>query len=250
MTLRNCLAALFALSVLAGNPVRAQTDDAPPQHFSAEDIKARRHAGDQAYMAGDYAEAMRQFMPLAEAGDAYSQNDVATLYQDGQGVAPDEVKAAKWYQLAADQGLATAENTLAVMYDQGQGVTVDHAKALDLLQRAAAHGDEYAQYNLATRYLNGDGVPQDYVQAVMWLEKSAEKRFPGAELQLGNLVKDGHGIAQDDYTAYVWYTRAVRDAPRAYYERDRKWFRQTAEAARSKLAAQLTPEQIASAENE
>lgn len=249
MTLRNGLAALLVLGLLAGNPVRAQTDDAPP-HFSADEIKARRHAGDQAYMAGDYAEAMRQFMPLAKAGDAWSQNDVATLYQDGQGVAPDEVEAAKWYQLAADQRLATAENTLAVMYDQGQGVAVDHAKALDLLQRAAADGDEYGQNNLATRYVKGDGVPQDYALAVMWLEKSAKKHFPGAELQLGDLVRDGHGIAQDDYMAYVWYTRALRDAPRAYYERDRTWFRKAAKAARAKLAGQLTAAQRAGAENE
>ena len=49
---------------------------------------------------------------LAEAGDASAQNNLGTIYDNGQGVPEDDAEAVKWYRLAADQGLGEAQLNL------------------------------------------------------------------------------------------------------------------------------------------
>jgi hypothetical protein len=51
------------------------------------------------------------------------------MYDDGQGVAQDDVTAVSWYRQAAEQGYASAQNNLGLMYSQGQGVAQDYVQA-------------------------------------------------------------------------------------------------------------------------
>ncbi len=45
--------------------------------------------GYDAYQAGDFAAALKEFTPLAEAGDAYAQYNLGQVYRRGQGVLQD-----------------------------------------------------------------------------------------------------------------------------------------------------------------
>ena len=78
---------------------------------------------------GEYATALREWQPLAEAGDARAQYGLGLMYATGQGVPKSDVEAVKWYRLAADQGEANAQNNLGLMYVNGQGVPKSDTKA-------------------------------------------------------------------------------------------------------------------------
>src|SRR6266496_2326797 len=85
----------------------------------------------------------------AEAGDAESQVELGLRYEQGKGVAKDQVEAIKWYRKAAEQNLAEA------------------------------------QYNLGVYYYAGEGVAKDQVEAVKWYRKAAEQNYAAAQSNLG-----------------------------------------------------------------
>jgi|SRR5262245_110492 len=73
----------------------------------------------------------------AEAGDAESQVELGRRYDQGEGVAKDQVEAVKWYRKAAEQNYARAQNNLGVCYDRGEGVPKDHVEAVKWYRKAA-----------------------------------------------------------------------------------------------------------------
>jgi len=95
-------------------------------------VPADYQAGLYAYERADYKTAYREWLSLAEQGDARAQFELGTLYDDGKGVARDDAEAVKWYR------------------------------------RATEHGYDLAQYTLGMSYYIGEGVPQDYIQAYAW----------------------------------------------------------------------------------
>ncbi len=66
----------------------------------AQDLKK----GLKAYKRGDYATALQEWRPLAEAGHAGAQYNLGFNYVQGKGVAKDLVQAYFWFELAARQG--------------------------------------------------------------------------------------------------------------------------------------------------
>ena len=60
--------------------------------------------GYDAYQAGDYATALQEWTPFAEAGYADAQNNLGYMYQNGQGVLQDNVMAHMWYNIGAANG--------------------------------------------------------------------------------------------------------------------------------------------------
>lgn len=77
--------------------------------------------GQTAYNAGDYANALRLWRPLAEQGDARAQNNLGVMYENAKGVAPDINEALRWYRLAATQGYGGAQYNLGLIYAIGRG---------------------------------------------------------------------------------------------------------------------------------
>ena len=55
------------------------------------------------------------------------------------------------YQDAVDRGYVAAFNNLAIMYDAGEGVPADPEKATELFRKGADQGHPMAMYNLAYR---------------------------------------------------------------------------------------------------
>ena len=103
-----------------------------------------------AYAAGDYATAYKEFKILAESGYAYAQFSLGMMHNNGEGVAQDYKEAMKWFRLAAEQGIEEAvrsQNNLGWMYDQGLGVIQDNVVAHMWYNIAVSNGDETAKNN-------------------------------------------------------------------------------------------------------
>lgn len=131
-------------------------------------------AGAAAFARGDWATAYREWKPLAEAGDAASQNNLGFLYRYGRGVEPDAGMAVEWYRRAAEQGHAAAQFNLGLMLDNGLGVPQDFALAARWFRRAADQGLARAQAFLGMMYWAGKGVPLDPAEALYWTRLAAQ----------------------------------------------------------------------------
>jgi len=100
--------------------------------------------GLRAFDAGDYAVALQEWRPLAEAGEAEAQVALAGLYMGGLGVPADAARAARWYERAARQGHAMAQLNLGDLYARGLGVGRDLTQAYLWLGLAAKQGRSWA----------------------------------------------------------------------------------------------------------
>jgi TPR repeat protein len=166
--------------------------------------------GAQAYRAGDYEGALKQWEPLAEKGDVRAQVDAGNLYNDGKGVERDPAKAAHWYRLAAERGDPDGEAALGTLYMTGQGAPQDFAQARAWFAKAAAQDQPVAAYDLATLYDTGEGGPVDKVKAVQFYAEAAELGDDTAAMNLGVQYANGEGAAVDMNKAYKWTAVAAR----------------------------------------
>jgi TPR repeat protein/uncharacterized protein (UPF0335 family) len=114
------------------------------------------------------------------------------------------------YDDATKRGYVSALNDLAVLYENGDGVEANGAQAVDLLKRAAQQGDPLAMYNLALHYRDGtNDVKRDVVQATEWFAKSAESGSVSAMVELGDALINGRGQAQNPRRGLEWLQRAA-----------------------------------------
>ena len=189
--------------------------------------------GYDAYEAGDYATALAEWTPLAEAGDEYAQYWLGWMYIHGQGVERDYVEAEKWYRLAAEAGNALAQEkmeeitevasvyraakagdadaqyNLGLMHDEiGSIVSYDDAEAVKWWRLAAEGGHTEAQNELGEKYYYGWGVDEDKAEAAQWYRLAAEAGHAEAQYRLGGMHDLGKGVAEDDAEAQKWYRRA------------------------------------------
>jgi TPR repeat protein len=77
---------------------------------------------EQAYARGDYATAFKLWFPLAEAGSARAQENIARMYERGEWVAQDQAMADEWYRRAAEQRAQDAAMPVPVAVQQAQPV--------------------------------------------------------------------------------------------------------------------------------
>lgn len=119
---------LALLALLAAGPVRAdQVAD-----------------GLAAYRQHDYAPALKDWKPLAEAGDARGEYGLALLCKHGRGVPQDFAATAALFRKAAGQGFAPAQARLAGLYATGSGVALDVVTATMWAELAAKAGSKGA----------------------------------------------------------------------------------------------------------
>ncbi|MEX2009835.1 MAG: hypothetical protein WEC41_06535, partial [Dongiaceae bacterium] len=107
--------------------------------------RADYQAGLMAYDRADYAAALREWQPAAEAGEPRAQHGLGLLYELGRGVdRQDDAEAVRWYRAAAAQGLPAAQSNLGLMYAAGRGVARNLELAAALWRLAAAAGHSMA----------------------------------------------------------------------------------------------------------
>ena len=210
--------------------------------------------GVEAYQRGDYAAAIAEWQPLAEAGDPSSLLGLGLIYHRGQGVKIDQVRAARLIERAALLGEPKAELQMAEMYAEGTGVKRDREMALVYLQRAAARGNQSANthilltqliewfeavdgkqsiprhfddgvplksfhyYLLGDAYRRGWWVQVDQRLALKLLEIGASKGSAKAAFLAGEAYEYGEGVKQDWEQAVKFYQQAVTaEHSEAYY---------------------------------
>lgn len=104
-------------------------------------ISAETSKGIEAYRAGDYQTAFREFFGPAEEGDAVAQFSLGIIYYFGRGVPTNHNEARRWYRLAAEQGYDRARVNLGVMCAAGEGGPSDPIVAYMWFSLAAAQGN-------------------------------------------------------------------------------------------------------------
>jgi TPR repeat protein len=171
--------------------------------------KVQREKGLASLAQRDYVKASQCFRKAAEAGDRQAQLQLASMYQEGQGVPKDGSAALKWYRAAAEQGDPQAQTVLALAYSKGDGVAQDYAEAARWYRKAAEQGIGKAQLELGAMYAEGEGLQRDPAEAAKWLRKAAEQGLAYAQCALGILLEAGRGVAKDHGEAAKWYRKAA-----------------------------------------
>jgi hypothetical protein len=103
--------------------------------------RADMASGMTALKSKNYAEAMAQFEPEAQAGNPIAQNLMGMMYMTGLGVTVDDAAALSWFQKSATQGYAVAQTNAGFMFEQGRGTRRDLDQARAWYQKAANQGD-------------------------------------------------------------------------------------------------------------
>jgi hypothetical protein len=119
----------------------------------------------------------------------------------------------------------------------------DYATEYKLLAPLGAAGDPDSQFNLGVLYQKGLGVTQNNAVALKWYRKAAAQGNGLAKLSLGVMYANGDGVKKDFLQARVWFNLAVAAIP----ESDAA-HHANAVAYRDRVAANLTPAQIAEAQ--
>jgi TPR repeat protein len=158
---------------------------------------------------GDYATALKEWLPLAKQGNADAQYNLGKLYWRGLGVPKDDVEAVKWYHRSAEQGHPEAQVILGRLYFAGAGVPQHYGEAMKWLRKAAEQGHPEAQFELGLKYENGHGTEMDLVQAHMWYNLSVALGGEGAAIQRHALAKKmtPAQVAKAQRLAREWWAR-------------------------------------------
>ncbi len=140
-----------------------------------------------------------------------------------------------------EQSIASVEALLADVYYFGHFVPKDYDAAVKWYLRAGDKGNPLAQSTLGDIYYYGRGVPQDYETAAVWWERAANQGVGGAQLNLSVLFANGEGVSRDLVKSHMYANLAAAQLPLGKdYE--------IAIQNREFIAEQMTPEQIAEAQ--
>ncbi|TVV71320.1 hypothetical protein FOY91_17115 [Sphingomonas solaris] len=177
-------AGMLAL-LAAGAMVPAMAAAAPtkrrPTTPPTEDMSVKQ--GADAWEAGNYARALAIWRPLADAGNADAQYNMAQSYRLGRGVAVDEAQARSWDLKAAQQDHPEAQANYGLLLFQGN----ERNAALPWLSKASARGDARAQYVLGTALFNGNLFGKDWVRAYALMTRAAAAGLPQAVTSLAEM---------------------------------------------------------------
>jgi len=132
--------------------------------------------GVDAWRNGDYARAISEWRPLADAGDPDAQFNLGQAYKLGRGLPQDIGRARDLFRLSADQGHLQAQaNYGLILFQEGERET-----AMPYIIAAAERGEPRAQYVYGTALFNGDHAPRDWPRAYAMMTQAAGAGLPQA----------------------------------------------------------------------
>ena len=137
--------------------------------------------GVDAYHAGNFQDALRQFKIAAAPGRVHgyvrvgAQHNLGVMYDNGVGVPEDDTAAVRWFRLAAEKGYLKSQSNLGLMYANGEGVPQDEAKAYLWFDVAARRGNQVAARNRDV--LAKSMTPQQIEAAQSLANKCMQRRF-------------------------------------------------------------------------
>jgi TPR repeat protein len=174
--------------------------------FASLCVGADFQAGKLAYDRGDYAAALKQWIPAAESGDRQAQKYLGDLYRDGKGTPADKAQALGWYRLASAQGdikasfevvdlcgRGTAEDNLA---DACRGVTDTedsvYGRIYGGIRTLAEKHDAEAEFILATILTHRVSLAFRYSKVPYAKELMASPEWREADKWRREAVKQGY----------------------------------------------------------
>jgi uncharacterized protein len=158
-------------------------------------------AGYEAWQRGDFDTALKNWRPLAIAGDSEAQYNMGQAYRLGRGVAVDMRIAEDWFRKSALQGNDKAKAAYGItMFQNGK-----RAEALPYLEEAAGQGNANAQYIYGTILFNGEQVPRDYPRAYAMMTRASAA---GVQSASSALVKMDQVIPLPERTRGLALARA------------------------------------------
>lgn len=184
---------------------RGKDDPSPCGKLPAETM-VRAHA---AYDAKRYADAMRDYLSLAQCGSVEAQHRLGGMYLTALGVPLSLDQARTWYQKAAEQGEPESQYNLGLMYEKGLGGQRDPAAARMWQSKAAAQGFARSQNALGAMLYNGTGGPRNDKEALYWFTRAAEQGHTEAQLNVATFYDKGIGVPKDLAAAIKWRFRAA-----------------------------------------
>jgi len=155
--------------------------------LSASPVLAGMKEAKAAYEAKDYKTAFKEYLPLAEAGNADAQFWIGEMYRFGEGRKENYKKAVSWYRKSATQGFVYSIATLGYLTKTGKGGAILQSKdkAVCLNRAASIRGNRVAQWNL---YHNLSDSFLTISEANKWLRRSLNQGYPPALARQGALL--------------------------------------------------------------
>lgn len=164
-----------------------------------------------------------------------------------------------WFERAANQGDTEAMDNLASVYagsarpanEVVSDALADPMKTLYWYSKSAGLGDPNAMGAIARIYQEGKLTAQNQREAMLWYEMAAKALASGNNRKnnsanfaavLADMYYNGSGVEQDKIQAYQWYEIACADTVRLNAPSDSSC------AARSNVASELTPVDVAKAQ--
>lgn len=141
----------------------------------------------QAYERGDYPEAHKRLLALAEKGNPEAQFDLAHIYFSGAGVVRDDRIGWSYLSAAANAGNTAAMLEMGMRYASGIGTQQSLIMAVRWYRRAAHLGEAVAAFNLASMYEVGTEVPKDIRLAYAWYQISLKNGNLAARARVDEL---------------------------------------------------------------
>jgi len=142
-------------------------------------------AGFDLWNRGDFYGAVKEWRPLAIAGDPIAQYNLAKAYQLGRGLPLDMKMAESWYGKAAQQGhIPSRDNYGLLLFQNG-----DRAAAMSFIEESAGRGEPRAQYVLGTALFNGDMMKKDWVRAYALMTRASAAGISAASSSLAQMDK-------------------------------------------------------------
>jgi hypothetical protein len=204
--LRSAFVAFFAFALFFA-PAHAQNNDALNAIMSlSNDFDSSMGGVSQDVLLQSLEEAAAQGEPIA-------MWRLGVMYENGDGVAKDEVKAFAYFSRIANDYASTPPKSLQAdivaqsfikigdYYRDGlpdAGVRASNKRFHALLLHAASYfGDPDAQFRVGRLYLDENEMGINPTQSARWLSKAARKGHVGAQATLGDLLfNDSENEAQ------------------------------------------------------
>lgn len=172
-----------------------------------QDTPERIYAlGQEAENQGDYENAFKYYVQLANKKHLESMFKVGWLYDTGNGVSQNYEKANEWYDKAAECGHTIAMNNIGANYENGHGVPQNIEKAKEWYQKAADLGYSFSMKNLGNIYYNSN----NYSEAFRYFEQAANLGQPYANYMLGWQYEFGQGVSADSRLAQEHYKKSAK----------------------------------------
>lgn len=154
----------------------------------------------------------------AEAGEAFEQMLMGSLYAEGLGVPQDDKLSAEWMLKAAEQKLAEAEYQMGGCYLIGKGVKQSDTIAIEWFKRAADKHHSIAMKQLGDMYFSGIGTPINDEEALKWHTRVADLKGNDlwvieAARKAGSAHYWGHGTPINYQQAFNYYKQAADSTP-------------------------------------